>query len=95
MGAQSSRADAKSNCTGPHIIVTILVLLDSFPYHSRAWLPREESRAFRLLWNDQPTFLARAGHVRGNHNRSCIGADSVARSYAGLNSLPWDRQSPG
>ena len=37
--------------------------------HSRAWLPREESRSFRRPWQRASGFLARARYARGNDTK--------------------------
>ena len=40
--------------------------------HSRAWLPREESRSFRPAMQGFSGFLTRARHARGNDKeRTC------------------------
>jgi hypothetical protein len=65
------------------IIVTVPVLLDRLLCHSRAWLPREESRPHVLQRNSG--FLARARHARGN-DRKFDRADVRVSSCAGFNS---------
>src|SRR6266849_990230 len=51
------------------IIVTVPVLLDLLLCHSRAWLPREESRSLPHRPQRNSGFLARARHARGNDRK--------------------------
>ena len=72
-GAQGTRgsrhaADSGSN-RALQIIVTVPVLLDLLLCHSRAWLPREESRSLPHRPQRNSGFLARARHARGNDRK--------------------------
>ncbi len=50
-----------------------LTVIGSSLCHSRAWLPREESRSFPPSQPTIPGFLARAGHARGNDKKTLRG----------------------
>src|SRR5216683_467993 len=71
------------------IIATVPVLLDLLLCHSRAWLPREESRSFPTVLQRNSGFLARARHARGNDRkirpseRAChyLVQDSIIRCH--------------
>src|SRR6266851_8206972 len=61
-------ADSESN-RALQITVTVPVLLDLLLCHSRAWLPREESRSLPHVLQRNSGFLARARHARGNDRK--------------------------
>ena len=51
------------------IIVTVPVLLDLLLCHSRAWLPREESRSLRTSSSGIRDSSRASRHARGNHGK--------------------------
>src|SRR5216683_7331298 len=69
------------------IIATVPVLLDLLLCHSRAWLPREESRSFPT--SSSGNSAARARHARGNDRKirpsgragHYLVQDSIIRCY--------------
>src|SRR5258708_7560054 len=67
--------------------MTLPVLLDLLLCHSRAWLPREESRSFPTVLQRNSGFLARARHARGNDRKIRPSGRAVSLSCAGLNKI--------